>query len=55
MIYPVLASVVLLCLWGAVKYFGQEIINMIATIVFGLSGLGAVHNVSALAPCLDRI
>ncbi|KIO29583.1 hypothetical protein M407DRAFT_21319 [Tulasnella calospora MUT 4182] len=57
--YPVLASVVLLGLWAVIKWLDDpELINLIGSVMFGLTGIGAVYSTAnafvrwALGPTL---
>lgn len=46
--YPVLASIVLLGLWAVIKWLDDpELINLIGSVMFGLTGIGAVYTVSS--------
>lgn len=46
--YPVLASGVLLGLWGVIKWLDDpELINLVGSVLFGITGIGAVYSVSA--------
>lgn len=51
MMYPLVASVVLVSLWAIIKWLGRDIINKIASGVFAFTGIGAVHSVGQLLGC----
>ncbi|KAG8999864.1 hypothetical protein FRB90_011927, partial [Tulasnella sp. 427] len=59
--YPVLASIVLVGLWAVIKWLDDpELINLIGSVMFGLTGVGAVYTTAnafvrwALGPTLIK-
>lgn len=46
LMYPLVGSVALVTLYGAIKYFGPEAFNYVLSIVFGVAGIGSIYAVS---------